>query len=71
MSYSVCVRSGGLCTGCMACQDSGYDEERREADAIDEVLEWFVSPWECFLAVVKHGASDSSTQEREAEDACL
>lgn len=54
MSYSVCVRSGGLCTGCMACQGGGYDEEQREADAIDEVLEWFVSPWECFLAVIKH-----------------
>lgn len=58
MSYSGCPRSGGLCTGCMECQESfetaHWQELPQSVIAINEVLEWFGSPWECFLAVIKN-----------------
>ena len=57
MSYSSCIRSGGLCTGCMACQERHCSEERDEENylsRIDEVLEWFGSPWECLLSIIEN-----------------
>lgn len=37
MSYSTCVRGGGLCTGCMACKDDTYvcDDCGKEIDPDD------------------------------------
>ena len=57
MSYSACIRCGGICTGCMECQENHGSKERDDENYlsdIDEVLEWFGSPWECFLAVIKN-----------------
>lgn len=57
MSYSTCIKGGGLCTGCMACQERHHTEERDEENylsRIDEVLEWFGSSWECLLAIIEN-----------------
>lgn len=27
MSYSICIRGGGMCTGCMECQEPDHEEE--------------------------------------------
>lgn len=56
MSYSTCIKGGGLCTGCMACQERHRTEEREEnyLSRIDEVLEWFGSSWECLLAIIEN-----------------
>lgn len=59
MSYSSC-KYGGLCTGCMECQKDQKIVPRISEEIplsviqTSEVLEWFGSPWECFLAVIKN-----------------
>lgn len=57
MSYSTCIRGGGLCTGCMACQGASeetrdrYDEYREE---VTELIEYYDGGWELLCDLVKN-----------------
>lgn len=59
MSYSGC-KFGGVCTGCMECQKDQDNVHWINEDIplsviqTSEVLEWFGSPWELLLAVIKN-----------------
>lgn len=59
MSYSACMY-GGLCTGCMRCQDDGYELDNFEQEddfyaVVREVLEYYNnSPYELFLSLVRN-----------------
>ena len=59
MSYSACMY-GGLCTGCMRCQDDGYELDNFEQEddfyaVVREVLEYYNnSPYALFLSLVRN-----------------
>lgn len=52
MSYSTCIRSGGLCTGCMECQKP-QEHESDDIYTIEEAIEYF-GGWNLFRAILKN-----------------
>lgn len=58
MSYSVCERSGGMCTGCMMCLRDKKPEYYKRLDSYEEtlkeIIEWFGDPWELLLSIIKY-----------------
>ena len=47
-----------MCTGCMMCLKDRKPEYFKRQDyneyTAEEAIEWFSSPWECLLAIIKH-----------------